>query len=192
VGRSRKGTDSYGGLLWDDSLSRAEPDLSKSAARARLTLQKLNENLSRFPRYVPVEHIVVSHCPQWNQGGSGGMAMMPKYVSVTGNCTEWSTQGGGAAAYGTGFPESNHTINALNNGMVWRVDVSMSRAFAIDFVRDRETARQTQTRGFSETDRVNYITSTRPAVLLIDNDEGVETVRVRQYNRTLEGVDDYS
>jgi hypothetical protein len=119
--------------------------------------------------------------------------MMPKHVSVKGNCTDWSTLGGGAEAYVTGFPASNHTINALNNGMVWRVDVSMSRAFAIDFAKDRETARQTRAPGFSDPDRVNYINSTRPAVLLIDNDDdGVETVTVRQYNGVLEGVEDYS
>lgn len=189
VGPRRRGRNRHSGVLWDDDLSASLADVADndacSAAASRI-LKKLNENMRAYSRreHQDAKHLVVSHCYQFNRQGAratGGATTASSAGEVPGRVVtrnevvaEFTTRD--ASPRWRPTPADNQTMNAVCDGLVWRVDVGMSRAFAFDSVKAGLTDEQARVLRNSQ----------RPSVLIIDDDG--RDYAVRQYVPTLPGI----
>jgi hypothetical protein len=176
----RGGDQEWGGMLWDDDLSSERYSNDMCSAEAVLILNDLNANLKATAGYgyVPVKHIVISHCQQFLKK-TEYLGQIPANYSLSSEKMEFSTKGPDGAPRFTLTHESDRTINCLCDGLVWRVDVGMSRAMTID------------TTELTPEQKLALKRSMLPAVLVIDEELGSTKppeYTVRQSTTLLPGV----
>jgi hypothetical protein len=169
-GPNRGGSAVFSGLLWDDSLSDTNTPEDACSKKTQEVLKLLEKNFKRSG-WDPAEHIVISHCIQFDRNQDHTAGNIPAREVRGERFTDFTTKDG------AGFRKTsadNCTINALCEGQVWRADVGMSRAFAF-------------------TNKASYqpgqMRSSRPAILIIEAREGGgHDYTVRQWNADLPGV----
>ena len=173
AGPSRGGKAEFAGILWDDALSDGGA-LAECEEYTQSLLQMLNE--LRPPGAQPARRIAVAHCQQlftpYRPGRLPGR--VPAHVSKgTAFYTSRTTVGPSPRFVVPELPRMvgnlnyfMQGINALGDGLLWRVDVSMSRAFR-------------SARGRAPAPRAHFFC--RPSILRIEEAEGVE-FEVRQWN----------
>lgn len=151
---TRGGTRSFSGVLWEDGVSTSKQPNNVCTTFARDVLHTLREHSQRFPpRCAPLlaeaEHFVVAHHMQTSRAGERA-----GYVPV--HTRETDTEIIQTTASNSRVPRAVYTalgidpspfrqvltakfqgINALCEGMVWRMDVGMSRAFVSAQVADQ-------------------------------------------------------
>ena len=169
-GPARGGTDPFSGILWDDSLSHVEKPEDTCSAEAGLVLRDLNRNLGTAAENA-VKHLVISHCIQaYRPIETAGQRPSLRVARADLDATDWTTRGAKEPRF-VPSDHANRTINALCGGLVWRLDVGMSRAFAADAGAQREEP---------------WLKSSgRPAILIIDKNQEVLDYTVRQANKAL-------
>jgi hypothetical protein len=171
-GPSRGGKADFSGLLWDDSLSSTDTPEEACSRTTYEVLRLLRQNFA-LSNWTPAEHIVISHCIQFDRNQEHTAGDLPAREVRRAEYTDFTT------APDAGFSKTrgdNRTVNALCEGLVWRMDVGMSRAFAY-----KAAAAYRLTPGLER--------STRPAILLIDvKDGGGYDYIVRQWNSALPDV----
>jgi hypothetical protein len=170
---SRNGTQPWSGLLWDDTLSHPETPEGACARRAATIVRELNRNLRSK---VEVKHVVLSHCIQLYRDGEANGQVPARVVSRPDlDATDYTTRGDETHAGGYQPSDTyNRTINALCEGLVWRLDVGMSRGFAMSSQIVAEHGRWVKD-------------SMRPAILVVDRDPKTRELHytVRQSNSAL-------
>jgi hypothetical protein len=132
------------GMVWDRALSETGLTSGNDACSvtAQAVLAALNLNLAAYGtrQKHTIEHIVVAHCQQYNQFKSNRridqVGQQPFYVHALADEIIYSTKGLDPRlpymAFKTPAVSADFFagINTLCGGLVWRVDVGMSRGFA--------------------------------------------------------------
>ena len=118
------------GILWEDGLADSSPAANEavacSAATGRL-LQALNANLG-FPE--AAAHIVVAHCQQNLKPLYDGLrGQVPARLTMRSNRYVTHTTQGAEPRYRTSPPGDFQSVNTVCEGLIWRMDASMSRGF---------------------------------------------------------------
>ena len=185
AGAGRRGKDPAG-LLWDESMSTERVANATCVMSTKLIQSALNRNLAQYGlnQEKKVEHFVVSHCQQFSRDKDHLFGQVPANAKDLPeiDAEDFTTKGvadGAPRFKRTDF--NNRTINCLCNGLVWRVDVGMSRAFTFSFKRMNVPA----------TMKAQYVRSMSPAILMIE-DDGKQPAEytVRQTKTLLPGVAD--
>jgi hypothetical protein len=172
AGPGRGGTQAFGGILWDDTLSvHTQAEDPAFEQRARTILADLERNLASIspsePGRLPARVMVVSHCVQSHRQGEA-LGWVPALQREAADWVDFTTRGAPAGGRYVRTPDDNRTINALFRGLAWRVDVGMSRAF-------EETHAANQ----------SFSNSSRPAILIIEEDGDQPVYTVRQARQPL-------
>lgn len=185
VGASRNGKGAPG-LLWDDDMSREEIANDACVMSTKLIQASLNRNLAQYGlnQEKKVEHFVVSHCQQFSRGARHLLGQVPANTNDLPDIDAEDFTTKGVADGSPRFTTSdfnNRTINCLCDGLVWRVDVGMSRSFTFSFRKLK----------VSDEMRSQYSRSMAPAILLIEDDgKELPEYTVRQTKTLLPGVAD--
>jgi hypothetical protein len=172
------------GLLWDEAMSTQSVANDTCVMSTKLIQSALNRNLERYGlnQEKKVEHFVVSHCQQFARDAHHLLGQVPANTNDLPDidAEDFTTKG-----VADGFPRftttdfNNRTINCLCNGLVWRVDVGMSRAFTFSFKQLNVSAEM----------RAQYSRSMAPAILMIEDDgNALPDYTVRQTKTLLPGV----
>jgi hypothetical protein len=184
-GAGRKGKDPAG-LLWDESMSAGHVANDTCVMSTKLVQAALNRNLATYGLHhvKKVEHFVVSHCQQFSRDKDHLLGQVPANTKELFDIDAEDFTTKGVADDSRRFKTSdlnNRTINCLCDGLVWRVDVGMSRSFTFSYKR----------LNINEVMRAQYTRAMSPAILMIE-DDGFELPEytVRQTKTLLPGVAD--
>jgi hypothetical protein len=185
AGVSRGGIGAAG-LLWDEAMSTQSVANDTCVMSTKLIQSALNRNLEQYGlnQEKKVEHFVVSHCQQFGRDAPHLLGQVPANTNELPDidAEDFTTKGvadGSPRFTTTDF--NNRTINCLCYGLVWRVDVGMSRAFTFSF----------KQLNVSDEMRAQYTRSMAPAILMIEDDgKELPEYTVRQTKTLLPGVAD--
>jgi hypothetical protein len=169
------------GILWDDQLSDSQINTAHGHVcdgHTRRAFQRADADAASRHGVERLKHVCVAHCQQTKNGtvmsGAAGDGEEPSDRAVYEEDDErevfrYSSGGGSGSGYSQG-------INTECGGMVWRVDVGMSRAFRFNKSYFIEAA------GKTEEEYYNVLEAQRPQVLRIVHQlDGTEDFAVLKY-----------